>query len=58
MNFTSVTSAAEKANEWGISKRRVTVLCKEGRVPGAKLCGNMWIIPKEAIKPEDPRRKK
>ena len=51
-------SAAEIAIKWGVGKRRVTILCKEGRVPGAKIVGNMWLIPKDAPKPEDPRREK
>ena len=49
-------SAAEVANNWGVSKRRVTILCKEGRIPGAQIVGNMWVIPKDAKKPEDPRK--
>lgn len=49
-------SAAEVAELWGISKRRVTILCKAGRVPGAMIKGNMWLIPKDSKKPEDPRR--
>ena len=53
MNF---ISAAEMAKNWGISKRRVTILCKEGRVPGAAIVGNSWVIPKDAKKPEDPRK--
>lgn len=53
MNF---ISAAEMAKNWGISKRRVTILCKEGRVQGAAIVGNMWLIPKNAKKPGDPRK--
>ena len=33
MNF---VPSSEKAKEWGISQRRVAILCKEGRVPGAE----------------------
>lgn len=51
-------SAAEMAIKWGVSKRRVTILCKAGRVPGAKIVGNMWLIPEDARKPEDPRKEK
>ena len=40
----------------GMFRRRVAVLCKEGRVEGAVLVGRMWMIPKDAKKPEDPRR--
>lgn len=49
-------SSAEIAKKWNISQRRVAVLCKEGRVEGATLVGRMWMIPKDAKKPEDPRR--
>lgn len=53
MNF--VTSS-EKAKEWGITQRRVAVLCKEGRVLGAELVGNRWFLPIDAVKPENPRK--
>jgi DNA-binding transcriptional regulator LsrR (DeoR family) len=49
-------SSAEIAKKWNVSQRRVAVLCKEGRVEGAVLVGRMWMIPKDAKKPEDPRR--
>lgn len=51
-------SAAEMAKRWNVSKRRVTILCKEGRIPGAKILGNIWVVPEDAEKPEDPRRSK
>lgn len=50
-------SAKETAAKWGISQRRVATLCSEGRVVGATLVGNTWIIPYEAIKPIDARTK-
>lgn len=53
MNF---VPSSVKALEWGISQRRVAILCKEGRVPGATLVGNRWFIPTDATKPEDPRK--
>jgi len=49
-------SSAEMAKKWNVSQRRVAVLCKEGRVKGAVLIGRMWMIPKGAEKPIDPRR--
>lgn len=49
-------STAEVAKIWDISQRRVAVFCKEGRVKGAVLKGNMWLIPEKAKKPDDPRR--
>lgn len=53
MNY--VTSI-EKAKEWGVSQRRVAILCQEGRIKGAELIGNRWLIPKTAKKPVDPRK--
>ena len=43
---------------WGISDRRISVLCKEGRVPGAYKEGKLWVIPDDAQKPIDGRSKK
>ena len=53
MNF---VPSSVKAEEWGISQRRVAILCKEGHVPGAELIGNRWFLPVDAMKPEDPRK--
>lgn len=46
----------EIAEKWNISSRRVTVLCNEGRVEGAVLKGNMWLIPSDAQKPVEHKR--
>ena len=48
----------EAANLWDISERRVMVLCKEGKIHGAKKEGRYWAIPADAKKPEDLRYKK
>ncbi len=48
-------SAREAANKWGISQRRVAVLCSEQRIAEATMVGNMWIIPTSAEKPVDAR---
>lgn len=45
------------SNIWDISKRRIQILCKEGRVPGAKMIGNMWVIPEGSDRPNDARYK-
>ena len=47
-------SAREAADKWGISQRRVAVLCSEQRIT-ATMVGNMWIIPTSAQKPIDAR---
>ena len=52
--FMTVKEAAEK---WGISDRRIRVLCSEGKVPGASQEGRGWKIPVDAVKPADGRYK-
>lgn len=48
-------SAREAADKWGISQRRVAVLCSEQRIKEAIMVGNMWIIPSSTEKPIDAR---
>lgn len=47
----------DAANKWGISSRRIQVLCSEGRLPGAIKFGRQWAIPVDAEKPNDARIK-
>jgi len=49
-------TTTEMAEKWNITRRRVTTLCREGRIEGAILKGNTWLIPEDTKKPEDPRR--
>ena len=50
-----VMSAKEAADKWGISQRRVAVLCSENRIKNVQMLGNMWLIPINAEKPVDER---
>ncbi len=52
----NLLSAKEIAEIWGVSQRRVAILCAEGRIEGAEMVGNMWVIPKDAKKPNDGRK--
>ena len=52
--YITVKQAAEK---WGISDRRVRILCAEGKILGAYQEGRVWKIPYDAIKPTDGRYK-
>lgn len=52
--FMTVKQASEK---WGISDRRIRVLCSEGRISGAYQEGRGWKIPVDAKKPSDGRYK-
>lgn len=51
MKYLSVPQTAER---WGISARRIQILCSEDRIPGAVKIGNRWAIPDD----EPSRRKK
>ena len=48
MDFITVKAAAEK---WGVSTRRVQILCQSDRVKGAYRFGKSWMIPSDAILP-------
>ena len=47
----------EAANKWGITPRQVQILCKTNRVVGAARMSRIQIIPEDAEKPTDNRRK-
>lgn len=42
---------------WGVSPRRVQLLCANKRIDGAVKFGRDWAIPKNAEKPADGRIK-
>jgi len=48
-------SAKETAALWGITPRRVAILAKSGRIPGAWQMGHNWMIPRDAQKPLNPK---
>ena len=48
--YISVSDAATKFN---ISKRRVQLLCEQGRISGANMVSGVWLIPETAPKPVD-----
>ena len=41
----------EAAVRWNITNRQVQILCKEGRIEGARKLSRIWIIPEDAEKP-------
>lgn len=45
----------DAAKLWNISERRVSALCKNGRITGARKSGKSWLIPADAQKPADSR---
>ena len=50
-------TAKQASEKWGISDRRIRILCSEGKVPGAYQEGRGWKIPADAKKPVDGRYK-
>ena len=54
MEYLSVREVSEK---WNISRRRIQILCSEGRIDGVARIGNMWVIPKDAEKSNETRIK-
>ena len=52
MEYISVKQAAE---QWGISDRRVRILCSQGKIPGVEQHGRAYRIPANAVKPADGR---
>lgn len=52
MQLESVKETAERFN---ISERRVQKLCEEGRIEGAQMISNVWVIPSNSSKPVDER---
>lgn len=50
-------SVREAADKWGVSERRVNQYCIQARIPDIFKFGRSWVIPKNAVKPSDPRIK-
>ena len=55
MSYMDVKTAADR---WELTERRITTLCRDGRIAGAKKEGGLWLIPDDAEKPADGRRNK
>ena len=47
----------QMSKKWGITPRRVSKLCEEGRIEGIERFGNSWMIPGNAPKPDDGRQR-
>ena len=52
MEYMRVAQAAE---QWGISDRRVRILCQQGKIEGVIQKGRSYLIPCNAVKPIDGR---
>lgn len=55
MEYMTVKEAGER---WGLGIRVVALYCAGGRIEGAVKKGNLWLLPEDAVKPSDKRRKR
>ena len=55
LNMSHTMFVREAALLWNISERRISYLCTQGRIAGAKKAGRNWAIPANAQKPVDNR---
>lgn len=53
MEYMKVTEAAAL---WGITDRRVRILCQQGKIDGVIRQGRSYLIPADAVKPADGRK--
>lgn len=49
MKYLTTSQIAEK---WGLTERRIRMMCQEGKIEGAFLVGKTWNIPENAEKPK------
>lgn len=50
-------TSQDAAKKWNVTERQVQFLCKSGKIDGAKKLSRIWIIPENAVKPLDHRKK-
>lgn len=55
MDYITLKEASQK---WGVSVRQINYYCADSRILGAVKMAIIWLIPKDAEKPADRRRKK
>lgn len=53
MEYISVKEAAE---QWGLTPRMVVYHCVNGRIEGTQKIAGVWLIPRDAVRPEDRRK--
>ena len=50
-------SIHEVSKKWHMKERKITGLCRDKRIAGARKVGKTWLIPSDALKPLDKRTK-
>lgn len=56
-HMTKYISVKEASIKWGVNTKCVAILCANGRVEGAVKINNRWLIPENASKPVDRRKR-
>lgn len=54
MDYITIHEASAK---WSMSERRLTMLCRDGRINGAVKKANTWLLPEDTARPLDGRTK-
>ena len=49
-------SVKEAAKNWGLTSRMVIYHCVNGRIKGSVKVAGVWLVPKDAVRPEDRRK--
>ena len=57
LEYVDYMTAQQAADKWGVSLRWVQTYLKNDRIEGAIRFGHAYMIPKNAKKPTDPRKK-
>lgn len=55
VNTMDYMKVAQAAKRWGISERRVRILCQQGKIEGVIQEGRAYLMPCNAVKPVDGR---
>jgi len=50
-----IITAKQASEIWGITTRRISELCRTGKIKEAAKIGTAWIMPANAEKPSDVR---
>lgn len=46
-------SVRESAGKWGLTARMINYYCLGRRIEGTQMVADVWLIPKDSVKPED-----
>jgi hypothetical protein len=55
--MSEMMTVKEAAIQWNLTTRRISALCKDGKIAGAIKEGKCWLIPRDVNKPVDQRIK-